>query len=128
MAAATRVKPPGDDALRGVQPVNEVRLAGRLSGEPMVRELPSGDQLTTWRLVVVRARTQPQAAGQRAPTVDTIDCVAHKRAIQRLAERWSPGEQLEIRGALRRRFWHGAQGAASRYEVEVTEVTKVKSG
>ena len=104
--------------------VNEVRLVGRLSGEPTVRTLPSGDEFTAWRLVVDRSPSS--AGGRRAPSVDTIDCIAYKRGVQRLATRWLPGQVIEIRGALRRRFWRGPQGPTSRCEVEVNDAKRVR--
>lgn len=106
-----------------VETVNEVRLVGRLSGEPAVRVLPSGDELTVWRLVVDRA---PDKHVPRAPSVDTIDCVAHRPNIQRMAMRWAAGDTLEVQGALRRRFWRGAGGTASRCEVEVSAAKKAR--
>lgn len=106
--------------------VNEVLLVGRVSGEPTTRALPSGDELTSWRLVVDRDGTASAATGRRVPTVDTIDCVAHRRAIQRLVARWVHGDVVEVRGSLRRRFWRDKHGAASRCEVEVTEARKAK--
>jgi single-strand DNA-binding protein len=104
-----------------VESVNEVRLVGRLSGEPVVRTLPSGDELTVWRLVVDRQtdKSGSSTSGGRSPSIDTIDCVAHRPSVQRLAARWSAGDTLEVQGALRRRFWRGGGGTASRCEVEV---------
>lgn len=107
-----------------VESVNEVRLVGRLSGEPAVRVLPSGDELTVWRLVVDR---EPDKSGLRSPGVDTIDCVAHRPNVQRMASRWSAGDTLEVQGALRRRFWRGAGGTASRCEVEVTAAKRARA-
>jgi single-strand DNA-binding protein len=104
--------------------VNEVRLVGRLSGEPVVRVLPSGDELTVWRLVVARS---PDKAAARSPSVDTIDCVARRPSIRRMAVRWSAGDTLEVKGALRRRFWRGAGGPASRCEVEVSAATRARA-
>lgn len=43
---------------------NVVRLAGRVSGPPSERELPSGDRLVTFRLVITRERT-PMTAKSR---------------------------------------------------------------
>ncbi len=103
---------------------NVVLLTGRLSGEPASRVLPSGETLVTWRLVVDRPAAK-SPAGQRLPTVDTIDCATFKRGVQRMATRWAPGDVLEVRGALRRRFWRGVNGAASRCEVEVLEVRRL---
>jgi single-strand DNA-binding protein len=107
--------------------VNEVLLIGRVSAEPTTRVLPSGDALVSWRLIVERENHGLQPTGVRLPTVDTIDCVAHEAVVRRAAIRWTGGEILEIRGALRRRFWRGAQGAASRCEVEVLTAKKVSA-
>jgi single-strand DNA-binding protein len=104
---------------------NEVVLGGRVSGEPTVRVLPSGDELVSWRLVVGRDNRGVSASGRQLPTVDTIDCVAFKSGVRRTAARWAGGELIEVRGELRRRFWRGAQGAASRCEVEVFEIRKI---
>jgi single-strand DNA-binding protein len=104
---------------------NEVVLGGRVSGEPTVRVLPSGDELVSWRLVVGRDNRGLSASGRQLPTVDTIDCVAFKAGVRRTATRWAGGEVVEVRGELRRRFWRGAQGAASRCEVEVFEIKKI---
>ena len=104
---------------------NEVTLIGRLSAEPVAKTLPSGDELISWRLVVERAGGGTQSSGARLPTVDTIDCITYKAGVRRLASRWSGGEILQVRGALRRRFWRGAQGPASRCEVEVIEAKKL---
>jgi single-strand DNA-binding protein len=106
---------------------NEVVLGGRVSGEPTVRVLPSGDELVSWRLVVGRDNRGVSARGRQLPTVDTIDCVAFKAAVRRVAAGWTGGEVVEVRGELRRRFWRGAQGAASRCEVEVLEIKKINA-
>ncbi|MGH8889967.1 MAG: single-stranded DNA-binding protein [Acidothermaceae bacterium] len=116
---------PHAEETAGAPALNEVRLIGRLSGDPTTRLLPSGDELTTWRIVVDRPEPRGPSNGRRSPTVDTIDCVAHKPAIRRLASRWPPGAVLEISGALRRRFWRGAAGPASRCEVEVVAAKKL---
>jgi single-strand DNA-binding protein len=68
----------------------------------------------TFRLVVPR----PEAA-RRGATVDTLDCVAWKPALQRRMLRWQGGETVAVSGSLRRRFWRGPAGASSRTEVEV---------
>lgn len=104
---------------------NEVVLVGRVSGEPTVRVLPSGDELVSWRLVVGRDSRDISASGRQRPTIDTIDCIAFRAGVRRIAARWSGGEVVEVRGALRRRFWRGTQGAASRCEVEALQIKKI---
>ncbi|WP_353950083.1 single-stranded DNA-binding protein [Knoellia sp. S7-12] len=95
--------------------VNTVELSGRVSGEPEVRVLPSGDQLVTLRLVVSRPTGGP---------VDTIDLACWSSASRRSAGRVSDGDQVHVTGALRRRFFRTPGGAASRYEVEVTKLAR----
>lgn len=101
-----------------VQAENSVILVGRLSGAPQVRELPSGDQLSSWRLVVRRpAGVRPGAAGARS--VDTVDCSSLSKAIIGRSARWADGTWLHVEGSLRRRFWQTPTGPRSRYDVEV---------
>ncbi len=101
---------------------NEVLLTGRVSGEPQERELPSGDRVVQFRVVVRRATPRP-GGGSRAG-VDTIDVSCWTKALQRKALRCSPGDAVTVHGALRRRFWRAPGGPASRYEVEVTALER----
>ena len=91
---------------------NEVFLRGRLATEPELRTMPSGDELCVFRLTVARPpddRTK----------VDSIDCASANSRVRRSVLAAQPGQLLEIRGSLHRRFWRGATGLASRYEVQV---------
>ena len=104
--------------------VNEVHLVGRLAVEPARRELPSGDVLISFRLVVSRPPGRKRAT-ERSPSVDTLDCAAWRRDVQRSLARLQPGDLLEVHGSLRRRFWRVGPAAASRSEVEVTRVRRL---
>jgi single-strand DNA-binding protein len=106
-----------------VEHSNEVHLVGRLAAEPLSRELPSGDLVVTFRVVVTRDRTHRAASG-RGATVDTIDCAAWSKATQRSVRAWTPGDVVEVRGALRRRFWRSPHGPSSRSEVEVSNARR----
>jgi single-strand DNA-binding protein len=96
-----------------------------VSGATTVRVLPSGDEMVSWRLVVGRDNGGLSPSGRQLPKVDTIDCVAFKAGVRRVAARWIGGEVIEVRGELRRRFWRGAQGAASRCEVQVLQIRRI---
>jgi single-strand DNA-binding protein len=97
---------------------NEVTLAGRLAAAAEERVMPSGDVLVSFRIVVARpAAGRPTR--ERAPTVDTIDCVAWRSGPRRTVCGWAAGDVVEVTGALRRRFWRSGAGAVSRTEVEV---------
>ena len=114
----------GTDAVEaGLAGVNEVTVGGRVSGSPVERELPSGDRVVQFRVVVRRALPRPASGGSKA-AVDTIDVSCWTRALQRKAMRCVPGELVTVHGALRRRFWRSPGGPASRYEVEVTALER----
>lgn len=102
---------------------NSVVVCGRLAAEPQRRTLPSGDELTTFRLVVRRPDPRP-----RGPSVDTLDCVAWRGDVRRRAGAWQPGDLLEVEGALRRRFWRSPSGPASRTEIEVARARRLARG
>jgi single-strand DNA-binding protein len=98
---------------------NEVLLVGRLSAAPEVRVLPSGDEITTWRLIVAR-----EGAEER-PRQDTLDCTAWTARTRKTASSWQAGDVVEIEGALRRRFWKTPGSLASRCEIEVSRARRV---
>lgn len=105
---------------------NEIRLVGRLAAAPVRRELPSGDVLVQFRLVVERATARPaRKTGRRAPTVDTLECAAWRKDVQRVLRWCVPGDVVEVHGALRRRFWRSPGGAASRSEVEAVRLRRL---
>ena len=115
---------------------NEVVLWGRLSAPAEQRELPSGDVIVTLRVVVDRPTGPSRSTGSsatrrrspdgkvRSPGVDTIDVVCWSASTRRVALRLGGGEQIEVEGALRRRFFAAAAGRQSRYEVEAARVRR----
>lgn len=105
--------------------VNEVHLVGRVSGEPVTRELPSGDELVQFRLVVPRALRRDEDARRQ---VDTIEVACWSARTRRTASRLPDGQTVEVQGSLRRRFFGTAGGRASRYEVEAGTVRRVPAG
>lgn len=92
---------------------NQVRILGRVSGPPEVRTLVSGDELWTWRVVVRRE----QPVGKQS--VDVLDCVAWSPRARRTVSRWRSGDEVEVMGSLRRRFFRGGASTQSRTEVEM---------
>ncbi len=89
--------------------------------EPQSRELPSGDLLTTLRVVV--DRPPDRDAGRRV--VDAIDVACWSRRTQRSAIRLRTEDVVRVEGALRRRFFASAVGRSSRYEVEATRLVRL---
>jgi single-strand DNA-binding protein len=99
---------------------NEVTLVGRLAGEVNERLMPSGTPLSSFRLVVRR-----EVGATQGPNIDTLDCVAWHTAVQRVIRSWTAGDLVEVRGAVRRRFWRGGSGSVSRCEIEVGTVRRL---
>jgi single-strand DNA-binding protein len=102
---------------------NEVYLIGRVSGDPLQTQLPSGDFVVTVRIVVERPR--PPAGRGRRQKVDTLLCAAWKSDLRRTVMRWCSQDIVEVRGALHRRFWKGDGVPQSRYEVELSEARRL---
>ena len=96
--------------------VNEVRLVGRVSQPPEERVLPSGDTLWSFRVVVPR----PEGSTRSRHQVDAVDCCVWSGRVRRSVASWRVDDVVEVSGSVRRRFFRTAQGAASRFEVEVS--------
>ena len=102
-------------------PLNTVTLVGRVSAAPEARDLPSGDRLVTFRVVVER---QPARDGTRRQ-VDVIDVACWSKRSQRSANRLTTDDVVRVEGALRRRFFAAGGARTSRYEVEADRVARV---
>ena len=96
-------------------------LVGRVSAKAESRDLPSGDRLVTLRVVLDR----PPVRGSTRRAVDVIDVACWTKRTQRSAGRLAPQDGVRVEGALRRRFFAGAAGRASRYEVEASRLSRV---
>ena len=107
---------------------NQVRLAGTVSSVPEVRVLPSGDELCVVRVVVPRRGGHARSDGRRSPSVDVLDCCAWEARPRRTVAGWDPGDEVEVTGALRRRFYRARGTVESRVEVEISSARRVRRG
>lgn len=98
-----------------VEDCNALRLVGRVSTVPGAKELPSGDVVWLFRLVVRR----PEGHASRQ-SVDVFDCSVWVPRLQRAVSAWRDGDHVEVEGSVRRRFYRAGPSLASRVEVEVT--------
>ncbi len=91
--------------------MNVVFLQGRLSSDPVLRELSSGSRLLS--LEVTTATDDGNATVPVAwfdpPTIPD----------------WGAGVDVVVRGAVKRRFYRGPSGTQSRTEVVAAEVCEV---
>ena len=96
--------------------LNDVLLRGRISAEAIEKELPSGDKLVEFRLIISRTKRDG---------VDTLDIAAWSAKSRRTALTLKTDEWIEISGSVHRRFWRGATGLASRWQVEAIEIARI---
>ena len=89
--------------------LNEVVLRGRVSSEPQVRDLPSGTTLVSFRLVMGRDRTPMTVSSKQVS--DWVECAAWGARVRKQAGGWRDGDQVEVRGALRRRYYRAGEQA-----------------
>ena len=99
---------------------NDVRLVGRLSSEPIVVELPSGDSLVTFRISVPRGSPSGAGAGTGGQRVDSVPCTAWSPRLRRSIVTWRTGDVVEVTGAVRCRFYQAGGATRSRVEVEAS--------
>ncbi|MBV9485901.1 MAG: single-stranded DNA-binding protein [Frankiaceae bacterium] len=97
---------------------NEVVIVGRMSTDAVLRELPSGDEVATWRLIVDR----PDNVSGR---FDVVECATFNGRVRRQAIAWNPDDVIEVTGALRRRFWKSPVGLQNKYEVHVKRAARL---
>ena len=96
--------------------LNDVLLRGRVSQEAIEKQLPSGDKVVEFRLIVTR---------DRQSGVDTLDIAAWSAKSRRSALLLVADEWVEISGSIHRRFWSGPAGLASRWQVEAVEISRI---
>lgn len=102
---------------------NTVVLCGRVAREPVERVLPSGDTLSTVRVIVGRSK---RARRRSRITVDAFECVAWTRKLQRRLASLGPDDVVEVRGELRRRFRRVSGAPVSRIEIELESCAVVQ--
>jgi single-strand DNA-binding protein len=96
--------------------LNDLMLRGRVSATATQKELPSGDKVVEFRLIVSRSARQG---------VDTLDVGAWSSKSRKFALSLKPDEWVEIQGSVHRRFWQSPGGLASRWQVEAAEIVRI---
>lgn len=96
--------------------LNDLLLRGRVSAAATTKELPSGDKVVEFRLIVSRENREG---------VDTLDIAAWSTKSRKTALSLTPDEWVEISGAIHRRFWQSPGGLASRWQVEAIDILRL---
>ena len=101
-------------------PRNEVSLEGRVSSLPIEKQLPSGDLVVEFRIVIDRRESR----GKKRE-VDTLDIAVWLAKPRRSARSLKIDDWVAVEGAVRRRFWKGPSGLASRWQVEANHLHRL---
>ena len=107
-------------AIEEFTPINEVRLVGRVTSLAVEKELPSGDKVVEFRVVIGREKSRN---GKKE--VDSLDIAAWSAKARRAALAVKIDTWVEVKGSVRRRFWRAPTGLASRWQVEASEVVRL---
>jgi single-strand DNA-binding protein len=123
MTAAIKAKPAGQRKKSGPKEeheidysLNDVLLRGRVSAQASTKELPSGDKVVEFRLIITRESREG---------VDTLDIAAWSAKSRKIALTLDSDEWIEVSGSIHRRFWQSPGGVASRWQVEATEILRL---
>lgn len=96
--------------------LNDVLLRGRVSSLAVEKELPSGDKVMEFRIVIARSDGEG---------FDTIDISAWSSKLRRTASSLKNDQWVEVSGSIKRRFWRGAAGLASRWQIDASEISRL---
>jgi single-stranded DNA-binding protein len=96
--------------------LNDLLLRGRVSAQATSKELPSGDKVVEFRLIVSRAEREG---------VDTLDIAAWSAKSRKIALTLEGDEWVEISGSIHRRFWQSPTGVASRWQIAADEIVRI---
>lgn len=96
--------------------LNDVLLRGRVSAPATTKELPSGDKVVEFRLIITRESREG---------VDTLDIAAWSAKSRKIALTLDSDEWIEVSGSIHRRFWQSPGGVASRWQVEAAEILRL---
>ena len=96
--------------------LNDLLLRGRVSAPATSKELPSGEKVVEFRLIITRTEREG---------VDTLDIAAWSAKSRKIALTLEGDEWVEISGAIHRRFWQSPTGVASRWQIEADEILRL---
>lgn len=96
--------------------LNDCLLRGRVSACAVDKQLPNGEHVVEFRLIINR---------ESRDGVDTLDIAAWSAKNRKIALSLQPGEWIEIEGAVRRRFWQSPSGVASRWQIEALSIARI---
>src|SRR3984957_12839652 len=105
--------------------LNQVFLMGNLTRDPELRQIPSGQSVTSFSLAL--NRSYKDASGEWQEATDYIDCTAWGPLGERVAQYLSKGRRCLVQGRLQSRSWEQDGQKRSKVEVLANDVTFLDS-
>ncbi len=98
--------------------LNKVILAGRLTGDPELKQTTSGFSVVSVNLAVNRRRTKAGDQGEQQQQTDFITLVAWRQTAEFISKYFRKGSAICVTGSIQTRTWTDQQGQ-KRYSTEV---------
>ena len=96
--------------------LNKVMIIGRLTRDPEIKTIPSGQAVASFSLATNRVWTDN--AGQKQEAVEYHNIVAWRRLAEICGQYLRKGSKIYIEGRLQTRKWQGQDGQ-DRYTTEI---------
>ena len=97
--------------------LNKVVLAGRLTGDPELKQTPSGVSVTNFSIAITRRFSSRNGENAEQQT-DFINVVAWRQTAEFITKFFRKGSAICLTGSIQTRAWQDAQGQ-KRYATEV---------
>ncbi len=96
--------------------LNKVMIIGNLTRDPELRNIPSGEAVTSFGVATNRVWTNAQ--GQKQQAAEFHNVVAWRKLAEICAQYLKKGNKVYIEGRLQTREWEGQDGI-KRYRTEI---------
>lgn len=105
--------------------LNKVMIIGRLTRDPEVRTIPSGQSVATFS--VATSRTWKDQSGQQQSQTEYHNVVAWRRLAEICGQYLKKGRQVYIEGHLQTRSWED-QAGVKKYRTEIVTDNMIMLG
>ncbi|MDP2917894.1 MAG: single-stranded DNA-binding protein [bacterium] len=96
--------------------LNKVMIIGRLTRDPEMRSIPSGDSVANFGVATNRVWTNNQ--GQKQEKVEFHNIVAWRKLAEICGQYLKKGDRVYVEGSLQTHDWQGQDGI-KRYRTEI---------
>lgn len=98
--------------------LNEIKLAGRLTADPELKQTPNGVATVTFNVAVSRRYEEPDGNGGKTRKADFFNVVAWRERAEFVCRYFRKGTSVYVCGEMHNRKWTDNQGV-TRYTNEI---------